>query len=154
MMIPTYWSEPAKIHNLDQILESYRNHGGAIVEYRRIWSVLTVAISSPRIEWVPKGASRAGRGLRHALFCALLGWWSLPGFFGTIGALVQNLRGGIDVTAVLAPSPGQPADVGAVAQMERARRVQGIICALILFALLAALLVFVVYPALREEGWL
>jgi hypothetical protein len=48
------------------------------------------------------------------------------------------------------PGPGQSFDAGALLQIEKARRLQALAFAGTLFLLLAALVVFLVLPALRR----
>jgi hypothetical protein len=156
-MIPIHWTSRTEIPNLEALLESHRHHGGAIVEYKRVWAALVFASSSPRLEWVAPGQSRVLAGLKHTLFSAALGWWSLGGFFMTIQALVQNLMGGIEVTGVFtapAPAPGQPFDARALRELDRARRAQAVIFAMVLLLILAALFWFVALPPMRKAGWL
>ncbi len=106
-MINLEFKDPKAIENLPMLLAYHEQHGGMIVEYRRVWSLLFVSHMTSRLEWVPPGESRLVHGLKHTLFCFFLGWWSLGGFFATIGALVNNLMGGIDVTPLCAPQEDQ-----------------------------------------------
>jgi hypothetical protein len=85
-------------------------------------------------------------GRKHALFCALLGWWSIVGFFGTAGAIINNLMGGIDVTKVFTmppPLPGQPYDDSAIRELNTARKRQGYTFVIFLFILLFTILILV-----------
>jgi hypothetical protein len=82
----------------------------------------------PVFELVPQGTTRRAAGRKHALWCCLLGWWSIPGFFGTAGSIINNLMGGIDVTKILTtppPLPGQPFDSTALEELQAARQRQG-----------------------------
>jgi len=146
MIIPIFWSEKTKIHNLPELLENYRRHGGAIVEYRRIFFVFVFSRMYPVYEWVSPETTRKAAGRKHALFCGLLGWWSIMGFFGTAGAIINNLMGGIDVTKVLTmppPVPGQPFDDSAIRELNAARKRQGYAFVIFLFVLLLLILILV-----------
>ena len=55
--------------------------------------------SPTRIQYLAPRISAQTVGLRYARLSLLLGWWGfLCGPFYTIGSLVQNLRGGTDLT--------------------------------------------------------
>jgi hypothetical protein len=125
MLIPIYWTARASIPNLQALLEQVRQHGGSIVEYQRVFSVILFMQISPKFEWVPPGGSRAAAGLKHTVFSLLLGWWSLSGLFATPAAIINNLMGGIDVTRVFTqppPLPGQSFDSSAMEELAKARK--------------------------------
>ncbi len=149
-MIPMHWTTTARIPNLDRIVDAYRREGGTIVEYRSVMGAVAYTQVTPKIEWVPPGRSRVTAGLRHTISSALLGWWSLHGFFMTIGALIMNLMGGIDVTAVVLRRPGESIDESALRQLERERKRQGTVIAVVLLAIMVAAFVFMALPALRD----
>jgi hypothetical protein len=100
-MIPIIWSTPTSIRNIEDLRDRVERHGGAIVQYERVVSVIVYSRMESRFEWVPPDTSHRAAGLKHAGACALLGWWSIPGFFWTSGAIINNLLGGLDVTDVL-----------------------------------------------------
>jgi hypothetical protein len=152
MIIPIFWKERTTIRNLPELLERYHKHGGAIVEYRRIFSILVFTRAYPVFEWVPPGTTRRAAGGKHALSCFLLGWWSIPGLFGTAGAIINNLMGGIDLTKVLTtppPLPGQPVDNAAMQELEAARRRQAYAFLLFLLFLILVVLV-IVWPYIKQ----
>ena len=152
MVIPIFWTEKTKIRNLPELLDNHQKHGGQIVEYRRIFSVLIFSRMYPVYEWVPPDTTRQTAGRKHALFCCLLGWWSIFGFFGTAGAIINNLMGGIDVTKVLTlppPLPGQPYDDSAIRELNAARKRQGYAFLAFLFVLLLIILILV-WPYFKQ----
>src|SRR5260221_8504895 len=121
--IPIFWTQKATIPNLPALLENYRKHGGAIVQYDRVYSMVVFMERSPKFEWVPPNTTRRAVGFKHALWCCVFGWWSVPGFFATAGAIINNLMSGVDVTKVLTsppPLPGQPFDSTALKELARA----------------------------------
>ncbi len=152
MIIPIFWGEKTKIRNLPELLQNYRQSGGSIVEYRRIFSVLIFSRMYPVYEWVPPNTTRYAAGRKHALFCGLLGWWSIMGFFGTASIIINDLMGGIDVTKILTmppPLPGQPFDDSAIRELNAARKRQGYVFVIFLFALLLLVLILV-SPYLKQ----
>ncbi|MCE9609195.1 MAG: hypothetical protein K8R23_03095 [Chthoniobacter sp.] len=147
MTIPITWTDRTKIPNLPQLTEKVRLHGGSIVEFRRVWSLLLYCQSSPIYRWVPPGRSHVLSGAGHALFCLLFGWWSPAGIIWTLPAVVNNFFGGVDVTKVFTqppPLPGQPWDPVTYADYIGSRRRQGFLA--------IASLVFVV-GSLFYLGW-
>ena len=48
---------------------------------------------------VPPGARRRAAGLRYSLLTAFLGWWAIQSIIPAIRALVENFKGGIDVSS-------------------------------------------------------
>lgn len=146
MIIPIFWKEKARIQNLPDLLDKHQKCGGQIVEYRRIFSILVFSRIYPVYEWISPQTTRHAAGRKHALFCALLGWWSIVGFFGTAGAIINNLMGGIDVTKVFTmppPLPGQPYDNSAIRELNAARKRQGYAFVIFLFILLFIILILV-----------
>src|SRR6266496_3699313 len=126
-MIPIYWTQTTMIPNLPQLVDSYHKHGGAIVEYERVFSVLVYSQRSPVFEWVPPGTTRRSAGLKHALWCGLLGWWSITGFFWTAGSIINNLMGGIEITKVFTSPPllpGQQPDTTVLRELQAPRKRQ------------------------------
>ncbi len=75
--------------------------GGKFIAYQYIVSVLVLSFkrSSP-IYFIPAGDSRVVKGLPWTGLALVAGWWGLPwGLIWTPIALVNNLRGGVDMTA-------------------------------------------------------
>src|SRR5579859_2877794 len=61
--------------------------------------VMTFKRSSP-VYFVRHGESAVSKGLPYCLISLLLGWWGIPwGPIWTVTTLVNNLKGGKDVTA-------------------------------------------------------
>jgi hypothetical protein len=152
MIIPIFWREKAKIQNLPELLENYGESGGVIVEYQRIFSIIIFSRMSPVYEWVPPGTSRRAAGRKHAMYCFFLGWWSIMGLFGTAGAIINNLMGGIDVTKILTmppPLPGQPYDNAAIRELNEARKRQGY-GFLIFLAVVLVLVLILVWPYMKQ----
>jgi hypothetical protein len=152
-MIPIYWTERASIPNLHDLLEKVRQHGGSIVEYQRVFGIIVFTRTFPVFEWVPPHASRKTAGLKHVLFCAALGWWSVTGLFWTPAALIKNLTGGVDLTKVFTqppPLPGQPFDNTTIAELNQARKRQQYAYVGFLLFVLLLVFVFCVIPYLRQ----
>jgi len=149
MIIPLIWTQKSTIPNLQKLLDNYHEHGGVIVQYERVVSLLVFSWRATKFEWVGPHTTRRAVGCKYALWNFLLGWWSVPGFFWTIGAIINNLMGGIDVTRVLAlppPLPGQPFDETAVREMKDAQKRQQYALLGVLFIILILIVVFVVIP--------
>lgn len=76
-------------------------------------------------EWVPPGGSPIAAGMRHTLFTAAFGWWSIMGWMITPAIIINNLLGGIDVTRVLAgDQPDEAALAVAYRDLERSEKRQ------------------------------
>lgn len=84
--------------DLDKKIESQRRHGGRLIAYQRCWAAILVSVSQVRIEWVPPYANRCFAGWRHSVFTLLLGIWGVSLLFTVPMVLLQNFRGGVDVT--------------------------------------------------------
>lgn len=83
--------------------------GGRFVVYEYVISLLIVSFKQVSgVEFVRAGEGGVGRGVPYILLTLVLGWWSLWGFFWTLGALYTNLNGGRDVTAEVLDSMGLP----------------------------------------------
>ena len=103
--------------------------------------------SNPIFVWVPPGRSRSIAGLKHALFCFVLGWWSFTGLCWTLPAVVNNLMGGVNVTQVLAnppPLPGQQYDATALKELIANRRRQAVIFFVWIALVLGTIISFIV----------
>lgn len=152
MFVSRSCSRGPDLETLDELRENVREHGGALIEYYRVWSFLLVAEMSRRVERVPPGKSRLRAGLKHVAYLFALGWWSIGGFFLTPAAIINNLMGGIDVTDVLTerlPTDRVRYPGGARFELERARKRQQSVFLVYLLALLVLIvLVLWVIPAL------
>ena len=84
--------------DLPELVNEFKEHGGSLVEYRYVVSFGIYTRRSTKIEWVPEHASPHLEGLIASLPTLCLGWWSGIGVFCTIGAIITNLLGGINVT--------------------------------------------------------
>jgi hypothetical protein len=101
MHIPIQTTSRAHIENLIELRINLRNGRGAVIEYSRVFSLILYSEITPRFEWVDEHQSRLRAGLRHTLFTLLLGWWSPMGVLPSMAAIVNNLRGGVEVTALI-----------------------------------------------------
>lgn len=149
-VIHFHWNRPADLTNVPELVEKVRSHGGTLVEYAWVWSALLFTYRRTHIVWLRPGGSRVARGLGYTLFSALLGWWSLMGIFWTIQALVQNLRGGVDVTASLSDPTGAPFSHDSAREERSSRRGMALAYAGVLFILLALAIVTCVLPYIKE----
>jgi hypothetical protein len=77
--------------------------GGRLVVFQYCISIVVLTFKrSSSIYFIPAGASPASKGLRYTIASLLLGWWGIPwGPIYTIGSLVNNLKGGKDVTHIV-----------------------------------------------------
>jgi hypothetical protein len=123
-----------------------------LVEHAWVWSALLFIYRRTHIVWLRPGGSRVARGLRYPLFSALLGCWSLVGVFWTIQALVQNLMGGVDVTAPLSDPTGAPFVRDSAREERASRRGVALDYAGVLFFLPALAIVTCVLPYIKELG--
>lgn len=131
------WERKRKIPNTNALVENVRLRGGSIVQYDRIESVLVVCDRSARFEWVGPGESRRMAGVKHALYCALLGWWSPMGLIATPVSVVVNLRGGIDVTESFVEPDGIVVKAGVTRAEEQAQdRVRTVVMAVAFLAVI------------------
>lgn len=79
--------------------------GAKFVVYSYCISLVVVTIRRPsEIYFLPAGTSRVRKGLSSSLVTVLLGWWGIPwGPIYSVKALVENFKGGKDVTADFLP---------------------------------------------------
>ncbi len=104
---PRYWGDNgcATCKARDTVVsDSYaRMHGGRYYVYVYCVSLLLVTLRRPSgVKFVRFDQSRVRAGLPYTLLSLVAGWWGFP--FGpvfTIEAVYKNLRGGLDVTAVV-----------------------------------------------------
>ncbi len=148
-MIPIFWTTKSSIPNLQELLDNYQSHGGAIVQYDHVLSLLIYTQRTTEFVWVGPHTTRRMVGFKHALFCFFLGWWSILGIFATPVAIINNLMGGIDVTRVLTsppPLPGQPYDDSAIRELKAARKRQQYVFLAYLGFLILLVIIFCVIP--------
>jgi len=132
-----------------KMVSSYLAHGGAIVEYKRVWSLGVVTKTIPVLEWIAPGRSRRSAGIKHAAFCFAFGWWAPVGLLGTLPVIFNNLLGGLNVTEVLAPPPladMRASPVPSVMYKEEQRQ------KFITSAGIAAVIAALIYLAYRTSG--
>ena len=63
------------------------------IVYYRVISFLLSAVRTP-VKGIYCSLCARKTALRSSLITALAGWWSIPGFFWTIGAIASNAKGG------------------------------------------------------------
>lgn len=151
-MIHFHWNRPADLTKVPELVDKVRSHGGSLVEYAWVWSALLFTYRRTHIVWLRPGGSRVARGLGYTVFSAVLGWWSLLGIFWTIQALVQNLMGGVDVTAPFTDPTGAPFGPPSADEERATRRAVALGYAGVLFFLLALAIVYCVLPYIKELG--
>ena len=83
--------------------------GGRFVVYPYVISILIMTFKrSSNIYFIKADESAVVKGLPFTLLSLVVGWWGIPwGIIYTIQALIDNLRGGKDVTAEVLASIGQ-----------------------------------------------
>jgi hypothetical protein len=83
-----------------QLVESEVARGGRFVVYQYNFSVVLLSFRrSSDIYFVRAGENAVAKGLRFTLISLFFGWWGIPwGLIWTPMALLNNLRGGSDVT--------------------------------------------------------
>ena len=77
--------------------------GGKFVIYSYCVSVLIMTFRRPSpVYFLRSGESAVGKGLPWVLLTLVAGWWGIPwGPIFSVQALVQNFKGGKDVTTPL-----------------------------------------------------
>lgn len=130
------------IPNLDDLLEKHRVQGGSIIQYDRICSALVYARRTAVYEWVPNRTARHWRGCQHALWCAMLGWWSWVGLIVTGILIFNNLAGGSDFTRLLTTPPPLPGsgDDPALRELEAVDQRRKYLLLVLLLAVLATII--------------
>jgi hypothetical protein len=149
-VIHFHWNRPADLTKVPELVQKVRSHGGALIEYAWVGSALLFTYRRTHIVWLRPGGSRVARGLGYTLISTLLGWWSLLGIFWTIQTLVQNLMGGVDVTAPFTDPTGAPFVQDSEAEERASRRAVALAYAGVLFFLLALAIVYCVLPYMKE----
>lgn len=94
---------------VSQLHEELRN-GAKFVVYQYAISIVVMTFrNSSEIHFVRKGESTIGKSIGYTLLTLVMGWWGIPwGPIYSIGAIVNNLSGGKDVTAEVMRSVSQP----------------------------------------------
>ncbi len=84
--------------------------GARFVIYQYCISVLVMSFKrASNIYFVRSGDNALTKGLPFCLISLVLGWWGIPwGPIWTISTVVNNLRGGRDVTAEVVRSMATP----------------------------------------------
>lgn len=95
--IPTNDSYP----ELPKLRDQQARLGGSIIMYTSVWSALVVCRITTHLRLVSNSESRSLVGLFASMKTIFLGWWSVGGLFASVGALINNLSGGVDMTRVL-----------------------------------------------------
>jgi hypothetical protein len=90
------------------IQEQFGRHGGRVVLFQRITSLIIVSEETSHLEWIPPYSTRTWVGLRYALWTALLGWWSISGLWCAPAAILTDIFGGVDVTELAKGPPPLP----------------------------------------------
>ena len=86
------------IANLATLADRLRKHGGKVVQYESVFSMIAISERKKHFVWMPKERSAVARGLPYTVMTAIFGWWSLGGLFWSCEVLAENLGGGTDVT--------------------------------------------------------
>jgi hypothetical protein len=75
-------------------------HGGRFVFYKFCISLIIITWEcNSELRFIRGGESAVLKGLPFSMISLLLGWWGIPwGPINTIGTLVTNFSGGVDVT--------------------------------------------------------
>lgn len=151
-VLPFWWSEPHRIENLEELRANVKNQGGSIRQYERLLSAGIIMRRWPQFEWVPPAEHPRSAGLRHALFTAAFGWWSVIGWAITPGVILNNLLGGLDVTAVLmGDRTDETVQARALSDLERAKKRQDIVTVLTLLAVFGVVVLLMV-RLMKSEG--
>src|SRR5215467_992294 len=80
-------------------------NGARLIQYQYCISFIVISVkkNSP-VYLVRPNENRVRKGLKYSVLSAILGWWGFPsGLIFTTDCLVQNFRGGIDVTDSVVP---------------------------------------------------
>ena len=88
-------------------------NGAKFVFYQYCISILVMTFRrSSHIYFIRKGESAVAKGLGWSLLTLVLGWWGFPwGPIWTVTSLVNNFKGGKDVTMEVLASFSAPAVV-------------------------------------------
>lgn len=148
-------SQELKVDNLRELQNKVSLKGGRLIVYCEVISALFLSARSYRVRWIADSSERKSAGAISSAITCLLGWWSIPGPYWSISALICNLRGGFDVTeGLMKAHPGNTSlleysDARALADYreECPRRARNI-C----FGLVGCFVIFVVYLVWSSGG--
>jgi hypothetical protein len=99
------------IENYGVLLDSYRQHGGKLIRYRWVWSVILFSSMQSAVVLVKPGEGKLKSGLPYTGRSLLLGLWGLPvGTVFSLVAIVINSLGGEDVTQAMSGPPPLPGE--------------------------------------------
>jgi hypothetical protein len=149
-MIPIQWTTEGNQKDLPDLIEKLKAEGGAIVEYRSVFSFIILSHMSSKLVWVPEERSHSFQGLVSSIPTLFLGWWSINGFFWTLGVVMSNILGGLDVSELFLVHP-EDAELSAeiVSKIESQRKIQQYAFVGILLLVLILIIVFLVMPSLK-----
>jgi hypothetical protein len=99
------------IENYGPLLDGYRQHGGKLIRYRWVWSVIVFSSMQSEVIHIKPGEGNFRSGLPYTGRSLLLGLWGLPvGTVFSLVAIVINCLGGEDVTQELSGPPPLPGE--------------------------------------------
>lgn len=86
---------------VEQVQEEV-SRGGKFVHFTYCMSFLIITLKRPsEVHFIRAGQGTFGASLPYTILSLFLGWWGFPwGFIYTPMAIIQNLSGGTDVTAL------------------------------------------------------
>lgn len=89
------------------------DRGGRFVIYQYCISLILITFRrSSDIYFLKGGESGFSRGMEYNLMSFLLGWWGIPwGPIYTVGSLINNFKGGKNVTQEVIQSLSQSAGI-------------------------------------------
>lgn len=87
-------------------LQDEIDRGGKFVMYQYCISILILTFRQPTEIYFIRGHENAvGKGISYSLISFVAGWWGIPwGPIYTVGSLINNFKGGKDVTAAVMQS--------------------------------------------------
>jgi hypothetical protein len=83
-------------------------HGAKFVVYEYCFSIVILTFRrSSNIYYIRPRESSLGKGWIYTLISLLFGWWGIPwGPIYTVATIVNNLRGGLDITQDIVAAAG------------------------------------------------
>lgn len=88
-------------------LRALIENGSRLVQYQYCISFIVISLKkySP-VYLVKPDENRIRKGLKYSVLSAILGWWGFPsGLIYTTDCLVQNFKGGVDITNSVLTKP-------------------------------------------------